>query len=130
MDDWMSVTVIKMGMDVRIIVAVPCPSCQELVPIEWTGSPKNIYPDFPKTGRCNQCQRDLSVEIPRRSIIRWWYLAKMELQQVIKDDEKRHLASNKSSKSKRGWKRKMKKEHLDAIRQQNYGFILSENRAS
>jgi hypothetical protein len=130
MEDWLSVTVIKMGMDVRIIVTVQCPLCDGHIPMQWTGSPGKIHPEFPERGKCTECSLQQPVEIPRKSIIRWWYLAKMELHQVIREDEKRHSISNKSSKCKRGWKKKMKKEQMESIRQRNYDFILSDRQAS
>ena len=129
MQDWLSVTVMKMGMNVRIIITFPCPGCKSSIPVQWTGSPKEIHPEFPGSGRCLKCQEDRIIEVPRKSIVRWWYLAKMELQQIIKDNEKRHSASNRSSRSKRGWKRKIKKEEIDAIKQQKYSFILRDRTA-
>jgi hypothetical protein len=97
---WNNVTVLKKGKEIQITVNMFCPHCGGDVPFNWQGSPLERYPVFNKYSHCMNCKNEVFEVVPEKSIIRWWYLAKLEIQECWRQEESRYILPGSGNKCK------------------------------
>lgn len=118
---WYSITRLKRGRFIRLILTLQCPVCGALVPTQWTGSERIESPEFDTAVFCGHCDDVVEVSPPHKSMKRWLHLADMEVKRAHRDEVRRYIYKRNSPSMKH---RKKDKKWTDRDRSRLYGSIM------